>query len=378
MGNGAGEVRQEQNRDLTKVGPSTPIGALFRHYWQPVALLAELEKRNPLTAKVLGETLCLFRDAGGRIGLIDDRCAHRGTSLSAGDPLIQTSGRIDERGLRCCYHGWLYDITGQCRDQPAEGDGGRFASKVKIASYPVRDYGGMIWAYLGTGEPPVLPPIDVIARQDGYRLLTIGEWPCNFFQVAENCVDPVHVSVLHLDTDFNDPFRAIPEQEVAETPLGLKTIAGRPGYLREVEFFLPACVRLALPIMQPPVDMAFWIVPIDDISTRSLHAWFIPFDVTMSQAEREAAIDRFHRFIYEGGRHDPLRHSTKINAQDKFATESQGLVALRHREHLGRSDKGVILYRKLFLEAMEATAEGRDPRGVMREPTDMLRFENVF
>ena len=372
-------MREEQNRELTEVGPGTPAGELFRRYWQPVALLGELERRNPMPVHVLGEKLCLFRDTLGRIGLIDDRCAHRGTSLSAGDPLIQTSGRIDERGVRCCYHGWLYDTNGQCLDQPAEGDGGAFAAKIRIRSYQVRPYGGMIWAYLGPGDPPVLPPIDVLAREGGYRLLTIGEWPCNYFQVAENCVDPVHVSVLHVETDFNDPFRAIPELDAQPTPLGLKTIAGRPGYTREVEFFLPACVRLAVPIMQPPIALAFWIVPVDDISTRSLHVWFIPFGEEMSDTDRRAAIERFHLFLYEGGANDPLRHTTKINLQDKFAAASQGVVAPRHIEHLGRSDKGIILYRKLFQEAMRAVGEGKNPQGVLRtQPAEMLRFENVF
>ncbi|MGZ8345569.1 MAG: Rieske 2Fe-2S domain-containing protein [Allosphingosinicella sp.] len=371
-------MREEQNRLLTEIGPGTPAGRLFRQYWQPVALLAELERRNPLPVGILGEKLCLFRDGSGNTGLIDDRCAHRGTSLSAGDPHIQASGRIDRRGLRCCYHGWLYDTTGQCLDQPAEPDGG-FAHKIKISAYPIQHFGGMIWAFLGTGEPPVLPPLDVLVREDGHRLLTIGEWPCNYFQVAENCVDPVHVSVLHIETDFDDPFRVIPELDAVETPLGLKTIAGRPGYTREVEFLLPACVRLAVPIMKPSIELAFWMVPVDDVTTRSLHAWFIPFAEDTGNGDREAAIERFHRFLYEGGRDDPLRHTTKINAQDKFATASQGQIAPRQLEHLGRSDKGVILFRKLFLEALGAVETGDDPKGVLRtDPDQTVSFPNVY
>jgi phthalate 4,5-dioxygenase oxygenase subunit len=371
-------LSQELNDLLTRTGPGTPAGRLLRSYWLPIALPAQLARRNPMPVEVLGEKLVLFCDASGRLGLLDDRCAHRGTSLSSGSDVLQTAGRIDRRGIRCCYHGWLYDVTGQCLEQPAEPAGSRFHQKVRLKSYRAEEAHGFIWAYMGEGEAPLIPPIDALLRRDGHRISTIGVWPCNYFQVCENLVDPSHTTILHIETDFDKPFQAIPQVRAEPTALGLKTIAGRPNYQREVEMLFPTGIRLALPIMEPAMMMAFWVVPVDDTRSLSFHSWFLPLPEHLAEPMRREKIARMERFIYELDAADPVFHASKINAQDKFACASQGPIADRTREHLGAADVGVILLRKLFREAIADVENGRAPRGLMRHSeAGMIRFDHV-
>lgn len=373
-------LKLERNELLVNTTPGSPAAMLLRSYWQPVALPEELERRNPMPLAILNEKLVLFRDGSGKIGLMDDRCAHRGTSLSAGSGTVKTAGRIDSRGLRCPYHGWLYDVTGQCLQQPAEPADSTYCQKVRLKAYRVEERYGFIWAYLGEGEPPLIPPFDVLARSDGVRINTVGRWPCNYFQVCENLVDPAHVSVLHLGTDFDRPiFNAMPTVRVEPTQWGLKTIAGRPGYEREVEYLFPTGVRLALPIMEPAIALAFWVVPVSNSECLSFHAWFLPLGTDVTPEVREEKIARVRSFVFELDDSDPLYHASKVNAQDKFATSSQGPIADRTREMLATSDVGVNLLRRLFFSAIDDVAAKRDPRGLMRTATsDVISFANVF
>ena len=370
----------QKNELLTDVGPGSAAAGLVRSYWLPIALSEQLAQRNPLPVQPFGEKLALFRSGAGPLGLVADRCAHRGTSLSAGAENFKTSGRVDDNGIRCPYHGWLYDVTGQCLEQPGEPEQFKFCDKVKLQAYPVQDKYGFIWAYLGAGAPPELAPIDVLAREDGVRINTIGRWPCNYFQVLENMVDPVHVSVLHQDTDFDQAkFQAIPTLKVEPTRWGLKTIAGRPGYEREVEFLFPTAVRLALPIMDPGIMLAFWAVPMSATETWSFHSWFLPLPQDTTPQVREQKIRRMKDFIYELDESDPFHHASKVNVQDKFACYSQGVIADRTDEHLGRTDAGVSLLRRLYLAAMDDVQAGKDPIGLLRQPPgDVVRFDNVF
>lgn len=373
-------LNAQRNDLLTSITAGGPAAKLLRSYWLPIAVTDQLAKQNPLPVEVFGEKLALFRNGSGELGLIDDRCAHRGTSLSAGADHFKTAGRIDKLGLRCAYHGWLYDASGQCLDQPGEPLQFKFCDKIKLKAYPVTDKYGFVWAFLGEGEAPALPPIDAVAREDGVRINTIGRWPCNYFQVLENMVDPVHVSVLHVNTDFDqEKFATIPTLKVEPTQWGLKTIAGRPGYERQVEFLFPTAVRLALPIMDPGIALIFWAVPVSDFETLSFHSWFLPLPEGTPETEREQKVARMKKFIYELGEDDPVFHQSMVNAQDKFACFSQGQVADRTLEHLGRTDAGVKLLRRLFFAAMDDAEAGRDPRGLMRETqVEPIRFDNVF
>ena len=371
-------LTERHNQDLTRVDRDTPAGKLFRSYWLPVAVTPQLERRNPMPLEVLGEKLVLFRYGAAQLGLTSERCAHRGTLLAGGSEEIKTAGRIDKRGIRCPYHGWLYGPDGQCLEQPGEPQGSRFHEKIGIRAYPVEERYGIVWAYLGEGAPPAIPPVDAAARTDGFRLNTIGTWPCNFYQICENFVDPVHVSILHAETGFDTSrFHAMPTLQAVPTELGLRMITGRPGYERQSEFLFPTGVRIALPFLQPTLHLMFWVVPVNDTKTFSVHAWFMPLPEGMPQAEREEKIARVKEFLYEMDSSDPLHHATKIMQQDKSACASQGEIVDRSQEHLGQSDLGVMTLRRLFREAIRDAGEGRTPRGVLTGTPAMLRFDNV-
>ena len=180
----------EENKRLTRVGPGTPMGQLLRWYWHPIAATIQLKENPVRKVRILGEDLVLYRDRSGHFGLIGDRCAHRATGLWFGIP--------DADGLRCCYHGWKYDATGQCIDQPLEPPGSNFKLTIKIKGYPVQEMGGLIWAYLGEPPVPLLPRWDQFVRGDVFRLgIAATTLPCNWLQCLENGGDPNHGNYLH-------------------------------------------------------------------------------------------------------------------------------------------------------------------------------------
>src|SRR5687768_8457211 len=187
-------LTREENEMLTCVGPGTPAGDLLRRYWFPVAVAGEITAENPTQlVRILGETLVLFRDTSGRIGLLADRCSHRGASLCY--------GRVEERGIACPYHGWLYDTRGNCLETPAEPPESKFHLTVKQKSYPVQGFVGLYWTYMGPDPAPLLPKYDVWVRQDGERKIFIQpQLDCNWFQAMENSVDPAHLQILHQNT----------------------------------------------------------------------------------------------------------------------------------------------------------------------------------
>ena len=190
-------LTREQNELLTQTGRGTPAGELLRRYWHPVAVARELDDENPTKfVRVLGEDLVLFRDKSARVGLIQDHCPHRGASL--------LYGRVEERGIACAYHGWLYDTEGNCLETPAEPAESRFHLTVKPATYPVRKLAGLYWAYLGPSPVPALPKFDVLARPDGHRRISVyPHLDCNWFAAAENAVDSWHLQILHQDSPFS-------------------------------------------------------------------------------------------------------------------------------------------------------------------------------
>src|SRR6266511_1029272 len=182
-------LRIEENERLTRVGPGTPMGALLRRYWHPVAATVELDEHPVRPVKILGESLVLFRDRQGRLGLIDDTCPHRRVSFLYGVP--------EEEGLRCCYHGWMFDRTGRCLEMPAEAPDSTFPRKVKIPGYPVQEMGGLIFAYLGPEPAPLLPRWDLFVWPNAVRQIGLNTLNCNWLQCQENTGDPTHSVYLH-------------------------------------------------------------------------------------------------------------------------------------------------------------------------------------
>ena len=199
-------LSQEQNDLITRVGPGTAAGGLLRRYWQPVALVDELagSQRPIKPVKLMGENLVLFRDDKGRYGLIERACPHRGTDLAY--------GRLENGGLRCAFHGWLFDIEGQCLETPAEPVGSQLCKGIKQRSYPVVEKAGIIWAYLGEGEPPVFAEIDCFVAPDSHTFAFKGHMNCNWLQALEVGIDPSHASFLHRFFEDEDTSNAYGKQ----------------------------------------------------------------------------------------------------------------------------------------------------------------------
>lgn len=175
----------EQNQRLTQTGPETPMGSLLRRYWWPIGAIAELERDPVQPVRLMGENLTLFRSERGELGLVAERCAHRGLSLAYGIP--------QPNGLRCAYHGWTYDTAGHCIDMPFEPA----CLPLRIKAYPVQELGGLVWAYLGPEPAPFLPRWEGFVRDDIIRTISFKPLPCNWVQCMDNSMDPVHFEHLH-------------------------------------------------------------------------------------------------------------------------------------------------------------------------------------
>lgn len=363
-------LHAEQNDRLTRVGPGTPAGDMLRRYWLPVAISGELTDR-PLPVRVVGEDLVLYRGESGAAYLVARRCPHRGTAF--------TEGRVKGETIRCCYHGWLFDGAGQCLEQPGEPAGSKFAARVRMTAYPALDRYGMIWAYLGGGTPPALPPYDVLTHRQGARRVARATADCNFLQIVENSLDPVHTAVLHIGSHLENAYEEIPQFECENTARGARTIAWREGsgYRRLLEFVFPTMTRFTLPFMKPTVQMGFWVTPIDDTHSAVYFSWFLPIEPDMDKAKAAELIEHMER-QFELNPADPFTLSSLVTRQDIFACESQGPIMDRTREWLGHSDRGVLMLRRAYLQAIEMVERGEDPPAILRdEPADTIVFDEV-
>jgi phenylpropionate dioxygenase-like ring-hydroxylating dioxygenase large terminal subunit len=365
-----------EDAELTRVGYGTPMGELLRRYWQPVCLSAEIDELPKFT-KILGEELVAFRDKRGRVGVLDAHCCHRGTSLEY--------GRIEDEGIRCCYHGWLFAADGSCLEQPGEPPHSRFKNKVAQPAYPAREFGGLVFAYMGPPdrEPP-FPRFDILEQAGlqrfAYRNTSRGAVAaCNWLQIQENAMDPIHTAFLHSTISgrqFTDIYATLPQLDFEETQYGMKYVrtarlpSGRT-FVRVQEAFTPNMRSIAdnLTPDRPHAERAAligWWVPVDDTHTIGFHIEaYDPSDKekvsTFSRAKegRTAGTQAPHR-DYE----DTQRHP-----DDKEAQLSQRPIAVHALEHLGTTDRGVIMFRKLLRRAIQDLREGRDPQNVFRDPS---------
>ncbi len=368
--------------DLARVGPGTAAGEWFRRYWLAVASTADL-KDIPLALKILGEELVLFRDGRGEVGLIGLHCPHRGTSLEYGD--------IEPGGIRCPYHGWLFDVSGQCLEQPAEPDD-RFAGKVKHRAYPVREQGELFFAYLGPdgGDSPPLPKYFALVDDAGQRSLeATRHYDYNWFNFIENGADPVHFSILHRSDPSDGTWRSwffdfknIPYFDAVETSYGMKVVSRKPGptpdteYVDEKSFALPSILQIGdtefTHFKQPREALRqgshnrhfMFLTPNDDehFTLFTVNYYTGPDrEFFKKLAPSRELTAREERKPYDGRRFAPFRGS--VRREDIACQGTQPLVGAR-KEQLATSDKGVILLRKLILEDVRAVAEGRAPKGV--------------
>src|SRR4051812_40871590 len=380
-------LRREQNDLLTQTEPGTPGGALFRSYWLPALLAEELPENEcaPVRVKLLSERLLAFRDTQGRYGLIDEFCAHCGVSL--------WFGRNEENGLRCPYHGWKYDVSGQCVEVPSEPAESGYCKRIKLKSYPLVERGGILWTYMGAPDrQPPLPEYEVALVPPAQRFMAKRLQECNWLQALEGGIDSSHVSWLHRGELNSDPLfkgakgnqynlnDARPAFEVVESPGGLyigarRNAEGENYYWRITPWVMPAFTMIP-PRGNHPVHGHFW-VPIDDHN-----CWTWSFDYhplrALTAPELQAMRDGKGIYVkFEPGSYRPLANKDNdylidraaqkagvtysgvagIAMQDASLQESMGPIVDRTKENLVSTDNGIIMARHRMLKAVKALME---------------------
>jgi phenylpropionate dioxygenase-like ring-hydroxylating dioxygenase large terminal subunit len=391
-------LKKEHNDLLTQTGPGTPMGQLFRRYWMPALLAEELPENDcpPVRVKLLSERLLAFRDSKGRYGLMDEFCAHRGVSL--------WFGRNEECGLRCPYHGWKFDVTGQCTEVPSEPEGSDYHKRIKLTGYPLIQRGGILWAYLGPPEcQPPLPEWEFATVPRAHSISTKRLQECNWLQAMEGGIDSSHVSWLHRGDLNSDPlFRdnvgnrynlgdLRPVFEVVESPGGLYIGARRNAdngnyYWRITQWVVPNFTMIP-PRGDHSVHGHFW-VPIDD---ENCWAWSYEYHPSRPLTDEEIAAVRAGQGIhvkYTPGTYRPLANKDNdylidraaqkagktysgvegIAMQDASLQESMGPIVDRTKENLVSTDNGVIMARfRLLLAAKKLADKGIAPPGIVAE-----------
>lgn len=376
-GTGYGRIATVPGEDayLTRVGFGTPVGELLRRYWQPVAISGQHDDL-PRRIRILGEELVVFRDGNGRAGLLDAHCIHRGTSLEY--------GRIEPDGIRCCYHGWLFDAEGRCLDQPCEPAHSDYKDKVRQPWYPVREYGGLVFAYMGPPDRmPAFPFYDLLLRDGielyGYRNNSRGVVAdCNWLQIQENAVDPMHTFVLHSHNSglqFTPAFATLPRIDFERTPISVRymrdaTLPNGNRFHRVAEVFVPNArsIPSQTPSGDEPIDepgrFIGWWVPVDDSHTIGFHIEALP----VVDGKRDGSVWAEAVPGLSNSKVPPPQsyEDTQRRPGDQEAQVSQRPIAVHALEHLATSDRGVVMFRRLLREAAEAVERGADPPGVAR------------
>jgi hypothetical protein len=393
----------EQNDLITRTGSEAPAGKLMRCYWQPAALVDELSGNRPIKPlRLLGEDLVLFKDDLGRYGLIGRACPHRGTDLAF--------GRLEDGGLRCAFHGWLFDVTGQCLETPAEPEGSRLCTNIRQKAYPVVEKSGILFAYLGSGQPPELPHFDCFVAPESHTFAFKGLIDCNWLQSLEVGIDPAHTSFLHRffeDEDASQGYGKLfrdksigsdmpmtrvmrehprPQIEIEPTDYGMRVLSlrridERHMHVRVTNLVFPN--TFVIP-MSSEMTITQWHVPVDD--TR--HYWyaiFTSFGAPVNKDEmRRQRLELYQLPDYAPRKNksndygfDPHEqaHATftgmgaDINVHDQWACESMGAIQDRTKEHLGQSDKAISAYRRILRAAIEQASQGGKPLMVLDATT---------
>ena len=354
-----------KNELLTQVGRGTPMGDLLRRYWMPIAGVSEFENESVKPVRVMGEDLTLYKDMNGTFGLVDRHCAHRSADMSY--------GFVEQCGLRCNYHGWLFDRDGRCIEQPYEDVAhpeARFRDKVRIKAYPVEVHAGLVWAYLGPEPAPLVPNWEPFTWKNGFVQIVFADVPCNWFQCQENSVDPLHFEWMHMNwsvrlADKGGPYspRHL-KLAFDEFDYGIVYRRIREGMSEEDPLWKVGRVCL-WPNALFTGDHFEWRVPIDDASTLS-----VTWSFSRVPRDREPYVQQSIP-AWRGPVQDASTGrwiTSHVMNQDFIAWIGQGTITDRTREHLGTSDAGIIMMRQRFLKDIEAIGRGEDPKATIRDP----------
>jgi 5,5'-dehydrodivanillate O-demethylase len=373
-------ISREDNERLTQVKAGTPVGDLLRRYWYPIAAVSELARHPTKFIKVLGEELVLFRDAQGKLGLIDAYCAHRRANL--------VYGMAEADGLRCCYHGWKFDHAGRCLEQPFEETvkPGGFKDKIQLTHYTAEELGGLIFAYLGPQPAPLVPRWDLLVEDNYWREIGYTMTACNWLQTVENIMDPVHVEWLH------GVFRNYAAERTGNDDLKRKRVRHqRIGFdLAEYGIIKRRILEgeteesddwkighwLIFPTIQKGPDMLRFRVPVDGTHTAQWYYSIHPFGEGERQTAEEMPL--YHMPSPELDRHGQPQFqylNNDVDPQDNAIFASQGAVVDRTKEILGESDHGVVLYRHLLDNQITLIAAGKDPMNTFRDPAKNVRLD---
>ena len=377
----------EVNDRYTRVGAGTPTGELMRRYWHPIAAVSQMNEKWTMKIRLLGEDLILYKDRSHTFGLMEPHCAHRRMNMIYGIP--------EEKGLRCPYHGWLFDETGQCIEQPyeeTEDPDARFKDKIQMKAYPVEEKAGILFAYLGPRPVTLLPNWDVFAITDVVRDVGMTIIPCNWLQAQENSLDPVHLEWLHAYwTSFIAEMRNEPEHKrphrkhdkigFTEFEWGIykrrvmeggseEDTSWREGHPIVFPYFLRQGGSGIHRNHWSMTGPAFQIrVPVDD--THTAHWWVMCHPKAPEDDEQRAEDVPFFSppLIHLNAEDQPEYSILDSNsAQDIAAWITQGDIADRTGEHLGRSDKGIIMFREMLEKNIRTVEDGGEPMNVFRDP----------
>ena len=392
-------LSKERSEQLTHTGPGTPGGDLLRRYWQPIALARELPSDGaPLALTIMSEDLVLFRDDKGKVGLLERGCCHRGMDLGY--------GRVEDGGLRCIYHGWLFDAEGNCLEQPGEPEGSELYKTTCQPSYPCQEIGGLIFAYMGPGEAPILPPLEIFSVAPEHRIEIKLFQECNYLQASEGNLDPAHQSFLHgfeggqeASTDFQirEPVGGTrltnlamyadnkrPGINIEDTQFGIRALISRPikgegTFLKIYNFAMP---NYAIVPGGAGADgyAINWHVPIDNENHWKFNIIFNRAEAIdidgLSKSVLPEMESEFH--TKRNRKNGYLQDRSEMKGgwfaglgpcfvdHDSCVTEMQKPIQDRTKENLGEADKMIVRARRQMFDALTDIAAGKDPLGVIR------------
>ena len=358
-------MNENENRIFTQTSACTPMGDLMRRYWQPFAGVTQMDNLETKAVRLMGEDLVLYKDLSGNYGLIDRQCAHRRADLSY--------GFVEKEGLRCNYHGWLYGADGHCIEQPFEETANPASNqkeRIRIKNYRVQAHAGLLWAYMGPEPAPLVPNWEPFTWKNGFVQIVISEVPCNWFQGQENSIDPVHFEWMHdnwgmrLKGKVGETAPKHKKIDFEESDYGIQYKRVREGGDESHPLWIVGRVCLWPNALFTGNHFEFR-VPIDDDKMLSV-GWFFsrvpkerePYDQKSIPCWTSPVRDeKTGRWI-----------TSHIMNQDFVAWVGQGQVADRTKEHLGVSDRGIVMMRRRFLSDMEVIAKGGDPKAIIRDP----------
>ena len=400
----------QENETLARVGPGTPMGAVMRRYWMPALLSWELPEPDcpPIRLRLLGEDLVAFRDSDGDVGILDNYCPHRRASLFF--------GRNEESGLRCVYHGWKFDVDGDCVDMPSEPAESNFRDKVKITAYPATELGGIVWAYMGPREmQPEPPSFEWTQVPELHRGTTKVVQRCNWLQGLEGGIDSVHTNFLHRrfagsGTDVMDRARAnslaahveVTPTDYGYTYAGIRAVSDDEGnYVRAYHYIAPFYQLRPGGQLQRRHGRAsghIW-VPIDDENTMVWNFSYRFDGNEMAESERRqtgsgnefgkdidveagfrsrASAENDYLIDREVQRTETFSGIPGTNTQDRAVQDTMGPICDRTREHLGTTDRAIIMARKILLDAVRRVEDGGTPPGLGRNAHQLRPIEKVL